>query len=60
MLPAFHHPARRLRRLGARGSQAGQRLTEKNLNIQPTITVRPGWPIRVIVQKDLILRAYRG
>lgn len=41
-------------------SQAGQRLTEKNLNIQPTITVRPGWPIRVIVQKDLILRAYRG
>jgi len=41
-------------------SQAGQRLTEKNLNIQPTITVRPGWPIRVIVQKDLVLRAYRG
>ncbi len=41
-------------------SQAGQRLIEKNLNIQPTITVRPGWPIRVIVQKDLILRAYRG
>lgn len=41
-------------------SQAGQRLTEKNLNIQPTITVRPGWPIRIIVQKDLILRAYRG
>lgn len=41
-------------------SQAGQRLTEKNLNIQPTITVRPGWPIRVIVQKDLVLRHYRG
>ena len=41
-------------------NQAGQRLTEKNLNIQPTITVRPGWPIRVIVQKDLILRPYRG
>lgn len=41
-------------------SQAGQRLTEKNLNIQPTITVRPGWPVRVIVQKDLVLRPYRG
>ncbi len=39
-------------------SQAGQRLTEKNLNIQPTITVRPGWPIRVVVQKDLVLRPY--
>jgi type IV secretion system protein VirB10 len=41
-------------------SQAGQRLTEKNLNIQPTITIRPGWPVRVIVHKDLILKPYRG
>jgi type IV secretory pathway VirB10-like protein len=39
---------------------AGQRLVEKNLNIQPTITVRPGWPLRVIVEKDLVLRPYRG
>jgi type IV secretion system protein TrbI len=41
-------------------NRAGQRITEKNLNIQPTITVRPGWPLRVIVHKDLILRPYRG
>jgi type IV secretion system protein VirB10 len=41
-------------------NQAGQRVTEKNLNIQPTITVRPGWPLRVIVSKDLILRPYKG
>ncbi len=41
-------------------AHAGQRLTEKNLNIQPTLTVRPGWPLRVIVHKDLILRPYRG
>jgi type IV secretion system protein TrbI len=41
-------------------SRAGQRLTEKNLNIQPTITVRPGWPLRVIVHKDLVLRPYGG
>ncbi|WP_328285755.1 TrbG/VirB9 family P-type conjugative transfer protein [Magnetospirillum molischianum] len=40
--------------------RAGQRLTEKNLNVQPTLTVRPGWPLRVIVHKDLILRPYRG
>ena len=26
-------------------NQAGQRIVEKNLNIQPTITVRPGWPL---------------
>ncbi len=41
-------------------NQAGQRITEKNLQIQPTITVRPGWPLRVIVYKDLVLRPYRG
>jgi type IV secretion system protein TrbI len=41
-------------------NEAGQRLVEKNLDIQPTITVRPGWPLRVIVAKDLVLRPYRG
>ena len=39
-------------------NRAGQRLTQRNLNIQPTLTVRPGWPLRVIVQKDLVLRPY--
>lgn len=41
-------------------NQAGQRFTERNLNIQPTITIRPGWPLRIIVNKDLVLRPYRG
>lgn len=41
-------------------NQAGQQITQKNLNIQPTIKVRPGWPLRVIVHKDIILRPYRG
>ncbi|PBB32490.1 TrbI/VirB10 family protein [Mesorhizobium sp. WSM3868] len=41
-------------------SQAGQRITEMNLNIQPTITVRPGWPLRVIVHRDIVLRPYAG
>src|SRR5262249_48189048 len=41
-------------------NQAGQRIVEKNLNIPPTITVRPGWPLRVIVHKDLVLEPYRG
>jgi type IV secretory pathway VirB10-like protein len=39
--------------------QAGQRIVEKDLNIQPTITVRPGWPLRVIVSKDIVLRPYQ-
>ncbi|HRN87412.1 MAG TPA: TrbI/VirB10 family protein [Hyphomicrobium sp.] len=41
-------------------NRAGQRLIERNLNVQPTITVRPGWPLRVIVHKDIILRPYRA
>jgi type IV secretion system protein VirB10 len=36
-------------------NQAGQQIVQRNLDIQPTITVRPGWPIRVIVNKDIIL-----
>jgi type IV secretion system protein VirB10 len=42
------------------GNQAGQRIVEKDINIQPTLTVRPGWPLRVIVHKDIVLRPYQG
>jgi type IV secretion system protein TrbI len=41
-------------------NRAGQRLIERQLNVQPTITVRPGWPLRVIVHKDIVLRPYRA
>jgi type IV secretion system protein VirB10 len=41
-------------------NRAGQRLIERQLNVQPTITVRPGWPLRIIVHKDILLRPYRG
>lgn len=44
----------------ANAARAGQRLTEKNLNIQPTITIRPGWPLRIVVQRDIVLRPYKG
>jgi len=39
-------------------AQVGQELTRRNLDIQPTITVRPGFPVRAIVDKDLILKPY--
>ena len=39
-------------------NQAGQRVVERNLGIQPTIRVRPGWPVRVVVTRDLILRPH--
>ncbi len=34
---------------------AGEQLTRDNLDIQPTITMRPGAPVRLIVNRDLIL-----
>lgn len=40
---------------GQTTNRAGQRLIERELNVQPTLTVRPGWPLRVIVHKDIIL-----
>jgi type IV secretion system protein VirB10 len=36
-------------------NQAGQKIVSRKLDVQPTLTVRPGWPLRVIVQKDLII-----
>jgi type IV secretory pathway VirB10-like protein len=41
-------------------AHAGDQLTSKTLNVQPTITIRPGTPVRLIVQKDLILAPWRG
>jgi type IV secretion system protein VirB10 len=39
-------------------NQVGQQLTRRNLNIQPTITVRPGYSVNVIVTKDMIVPPY--
>jgi type IV secretion system protein TrbI len=36
-------------------NQAGQQFVQRQLDVQPTLTVRPGWPLRIIVHKDLIL-----
>ena len=36
-------------------SRAGDQLTSRNLQIQPTITIRPGTPVRLIVHRDLVL-----
>src|SRR3546814_9291455 len=36
-------------------ARAGDRITTRNLAVQPTITVRPGTPVRLIVNKDLVL-----
>ncbi|MDX2266202.1 MAG: TrbI/VirB10 family protein [Hyphomicrobiales bacterium] len=43
---------------GDAANRAGQKVFERNLNVQPTIKVRPGWLLRVIVHKDLVLPPY--
>ncbi len=35
-------------------SRAGDQLTSKALDIQPTITIRPGAPVRLVVHHDLV------
>ena len=40
-------------------NQTGQEITKRNVSIQPTLTIRPGFPMRVMVNKDLILRPYQ-
>ncbi len=39
-------------------NQTGQQLTQKNLQIQPTITVRPGFSVNVLVTKDIVIAPY--
>jgi type IV secretory pathway VirB10-like protein len=41
-------------------SQTGQQIVSRQLNIAPTLTIRPGFPVRVIVTRDLVLEPYGG
>lgn len=45
--------------LGRQWSQTGQELIRRNLNIAPTIRVRPGYEFNVMVNKDMILKPYK-
>lgn len=41
-------------------NQTGQQVVSRSLNVQPTITIRPGFPVRVMVTHDLVLEPYRA
>ena len=41
-------------------SQTGRQVVGRSLQVQPTITVRPGFPVRVIVTRDLVMEPYSG
>lgn len=36
-------------------SQTGQQIVGRELNVRPTLTIRPGYALRIIVTRDLIL-----
>lgn len=37
-------------------SRAGDQLTSRNLQVQPTIIIRPGTPVRLLVHRDIVFR----
>ena len=39
-------------------NQVGQQITRRNLDLQPTLTVRAGFPVYVMVSQDLALGPY--
>lgn len=41
-------------------NQVGQQAVGRALSIPPTLTIRPGMPVRVMVARDLVLEPYSG
>ncbi len=39
-------------------NQTGEQIVGRSFNVQPTITIRPGFPVRVMVTHDLVLEPY--
>jgi type IV secretion system protein TrbI len=39
-------------------NEVGKELTKKNLDVQPTLSIRPGFELRIMVNKDIVLRPY--
>lgn len=44
--------------LGSNTSQIGENMLNRELNRPNTITVRPGWPLNVLINRDLVMRSY--
>ena len=41
-------------------SNVGQQIVGRQLNIHPTLTIRPGFSVRVIVNRDLVMQPYEA
>ncbi|MCA0850687.1 TrbI/VirB10 family protein [Salipiger thiooxidans] len=41
-------------------NQAGQQIVQRQLQVTPTLTIRPGFPVRIIVTRDLVFEPPGG
>ncbi len=41
-------------------NQTGRQLVQREVNVPPTLAIRPGYPLRVMVTRDLILEPIEG
>ncbi|MEZ5826661.1 MAG: TrbI/VirB10 family protein [Geminicoccaceae bacterium] len=41
-------------------NQAGQQIVQRQLQVAPTLTIRPGFPVRIIVTRDLVFAPAGG
>jgi type IV secretion system protein VirB10 len=41
-------------------NQTGEQVVSRSLSVQPTITIRPGFPVNVLVTHDLVLEPYQS
>ena len=46
--------------LGQQLGQVGSQMAQKNMAVQPTIVIRPGYLFNVMITKDLVLDPYAG
>ena len=40
--------------------EASGALVKRELDVQPTLRVRPGWPLAVLVHRDLLFRPWQN
>ena len=46
--------------LGQQMGQIGMQMAQRNMNIQPTLEIRPGYEFNIMVPKDIILPTWEG
>lgn len=46
--------------LGQQMGQVGSQMAQRNMNIQPTLEIRPGYEFNIMVTKDIILPTWEG